>query len=130
MDEESIKLYKELLSLCGDITKYTEKAKTFNSQLGFNQLNEICYKIIYLSDKEVIPRTDFFEPIPLLKTECAKCWKFYLSPRNKSVRILDIQLGKKFQNKLIEFFNRKGIDCRKGDELNKVYPDNVVFEFY
>lgn len=124
---EDVVLYKELLGLCGDISKYTEKTKTFPTQLSFNTLNEACFDNMYCSLKQVLTRQDLFPIIPELKEECGKCWKFYLSPRNNSIKILDIQLGKMFQNKLIEFFNKKGIDCRPGDGKKKIYPDNAVY---
>ena len=127
MSNEDINLYKELLSICGDISKYTEKAKTFPTQLSFNELNKNCFIEIYKSLKKIIPRKDLFPKIKGLKEECSLCWKFYLSPRNKSIRILDIHLGKKFQQKLIEFLKLKGFDCREGDDKKKIYPDNVIY---
>ncbi|MBN1275768.1 hypothetical protein JXA12_05790 [Candidatus Woesearchaeota archaeon] len=123
---EDIALYQELLDLCGDITQYTENTQTFHSQMSWTPLNEKCnHTILPLS--EVVPRQSLFPKIPELEQECKECWKFYLSPRNKSIRVLDIQLGRKFEFKLIEFLKRKGIDCRKGDEEDKRFPDNVVY---
>jgi hypothetical protein len=127
-DNESIKLYMELLELCGDIVNFVEKTKTYPSQLGFNSLNEECYGLIYESLKNVVPRKELLDKSQKLKEECPNCWKFYLAPRNRSIRILDIKLGQKFEHKLIEFFKLKEIDCRKGDEKNKIYPDNVVYK--
>lgn len=126
--KDDILLYKELLSVCGDIVAFTQNSKTFHSQFRFAPLNEQCYDKIYGTLKKVIPRMNLFPIIPDLEVECKECWKFYLSPRNRSIRGLDIQLGKKFEHKLIEFLNKKHIDCRKGDIADKKFPDNVVYK--
>lgn len=128
IDELSIELYEELMKISTDIDEFTKKAKTYPTQFSLNKLNKECYNKIYLEQSKAKPRQDLFSSIPLLKEECASCWKFYLSSRNKSIRILDLQLGKKFELKLIKFLKSKGINCQKGDDKNKMYPDNLVIK--
>jgi len=124
----SLELFHELLTLCDDIIDFTEKSKTFPGQFEFNKLNEKCYSKIYKGMKEVIPRKDLFTSIEDLDKQCSACWKFYLAPRNKSVKIFDLHLGKKFEKKILEFLKSKGVDCRTGDKENKMFPDNVVYQ--
>lgn len=121
-------LFKELLATCNDIIEYTERSKTFPGQFEFSDLNERCYEKIYEGLDQVKPRKKLFPIIDGLEPECGKCWKFYLSPRNKSIKIFDIHLGKKFEKKLLEFLRSKNIDCRKGDEKDKRFPDNMVYK--
>ena len=128
MNQQDHTLYLELLAICGDILEFMKNAKTFPSQLRFEVLNENCYDLMYLDLKQVIPKQQLYPKVPALEATCKQCWKFFLTPRNGSDKILDLQLGKKFEHKLIEFLGLKHIDCRKGDNQNKMYPDNVVFK--
>jgi len=133
MADLSVKLFKELISKNSDIIEFTANFKTFSSQFSdqfnFSDLNEDCYNVIYLKkDKNVIPRQEFFESIKNLEPTCKECWKFYLSPRSKSIKGLDIQLGKKFELRLLDFLKDKGILCKKADVANKIFPDNLVID--
>ena len=125
---QDIELFRELLENNSSIKEFTKKSPTYPTQFEFNELNEECYDYIYGELKDVVPRQDLFAPIPKLAEECKRCWSFYLAPRNRSVRILDIKLGQKFQESLREFLIGKGIDCRRGDNQDKRYPDLVVYE--
>lgn len=130
MVNKSIELFEELLSHCKEIDDFVRNLKTFSgifsNQFDFSELNTGCYVNMYLKTKNVIPRQQFFSKINNLEPTCKECWKFYLIPRNKSIKGLDVQLGKKFESKLLEFLNLKGILCKKGDVKNKIFPDNVV----
>ena len=108
MFSESIELYIGLLKYSHDIIDYTKNVKTFvskfSSQFTFLETNDECFNKMYLKDnKDVIPRKDYFPLINNLEPTCKDCWRYYLSPRNKSIKGLDIQLGKKFQIKIIEY---------------------------
>ena len=126
-----MELFKELLSDCEDIIEYTSNSKTFSgefsNQFMFSELNERCLDVIY-KQKKVIPRQDFFPSINNLEKTCKECWRFYLNPRNKSIKGLDIQLAKKFEIKLLDFLKKKGINCKRGDVGKKIYPDNMVLD--
>ena len=126
MDNE-IDLYKKLLSYSEEVKDFTKNSLKYHSQLEFSDLNKACYDVIYSSLKAPIKRQDLFPKIPALKKECGECWKFYLNPRNKSIIILDIKLGEKFQEALRVFLKGYEIDCRKGDISDKRYPDNAVY---
>jgi Holliday junction resolvase len=76
--------------------------------------------------KKVIRRQEYFPKIKNLESTCKACWKFYLNPRNSSIKGLDIQLGKRFENKMLEFLNTLGINCQRGDKNKKIFPDNIV----
>jgi len=128
-----IELFKELLSKNSDIIKFASNLKTFSgqfsSQFKFSDLNKNCYNIIYLKkDKKIIPRQEFFKSIENLESTCKECWKFYLNPRNRSIKGLDVQLGKKFELMLLDFLESKGIPCKKADVTNKTFPDNLVLD--
>ena len=132
MADKSIELFKELLSHCNEIDDFVRNLKTFSSnfsnQFKFSELNTNCYTNMYLKNKTVIPRQQFFSKINNLEPTCKECCKFYLSTRNKSIKGLDVQLGKKFESKLLEFLNLKGILCKKGDVRNKIFTDNVIVD--
>ncbi|WP_129582695.1 hypothetical protein [Methanolobus psychrotolerans] len=81
---------------------------------------------MYKINDQVVPRHSFFENIPQLEDECKKCWKYFLNPRNKSVKSLDVQMGKNFEEKLGLFFEKKNFIFKKGDNKNKKYPDNAI----
>lgn len=130
---DSIKLYEKLLASCDDIKKFIENAETFSSgfssQLDFTTLNSQCFSEMYLNGKNPpIKRQLYFPKIKNLETTCKACWRFYLSQRNNSIKGLDIQLGKRFQSKILSFLNEIGINCQRGDDRKKVFPDNVVLD--
>lgn len=130
--DKSLSLYSELSGECGDILEFVKNINiflgNFSKQFEFHKLNNDCYLEMYLTQTtdKVLARQKYFEKINNLEKTCKECWKFYLSPRNKSIKGLDVQLGKKFELKLLQFLNKKGIICKKADESKKIYPDNVI----
>jgi hypothetical protein len=132
MTVDSVTLYSKLLESCGDIKDYTKNVDTFtsefSSQFEFQQLNNDCFKEMYIKKQsKPIKRQDFFPKIKNLESTCKSCWGFYLDKRNESIKGLDIQFGKKFQIKILEFLNQLGFKCKKADD-KKIYPDNVVLD--
>lgn len=131
MVDTSIKLFKEITSSIKDIIEYTANSKTFSgkfsNQFSFSELNEECYNCMYLKkDKNVVPRKFFLQSIKNLEATCSECWKFYLPKRNESEKGLDIQLGKKFEEKFCDFLNNNDIKCEGGDTKNKIFPDKLI----
>ena len=128
MPKSSEELYKDLVDFSKDGLKlFTNNVSTYPTQFSFSKLNENCdIKMHLKGQEEVKPRKQFFKDIPELEQECPRCWKYYLNPRNKSVSILDIQLGKKFQKALMAFLNSKqpnNIICEPADVSDKKFPD-------
>jgi hypothetical protein len=122
----SLDLYKNLINNIDDVVEYIT-FETFPTQFQLKEFNYDCYSKIYLKkDMGINKRQDYFKLIKNLESTCKDCWKFYLNPRNKSIKGMDIQLGKKFQEKLCNFLNEKEIICAEGDIKNKIYPDNLV----
>jgi hypothetical protein len=125
---KNVELYREFVSDVEEILEFTRNSKIFPTQFKFTPLNEECYAKIYLNpNKSVISRQAYISLIPSLGQTCKECWKFYLSPRNKSVKGLDIQLGKRFEHKIITFLNLKGITCQKSGEKGE-YPDTKILD--
>lgn len=123
----SMKLYKELLGMCSeDISSYLDNVLKYDTILTLNDFNIRCYNTMYKNCKEICPRQSFFKDIPELEEECKKCWKFFLNPRNKSIKGLDIRMGQKFEEALGVFLESKGFIFEKGDNKNKKYPDNAI----
>jgi len=129
--EKNINLYNELLNLSAEsISEYTKNLPTFESQFYFQKINMNCYEKMYFgkrNDSSIIPRHGFFPLIHDLEDTCKKCWNWFLSPRNRSRKGLDVQYGKKFEAALRDFFGKNDIMCSMGDTKKKNYPDNVVF---
>lgn len=128
----SIKLYKELLSGCDELKNiYLKNAKKFENQLEFHEMNEFCYHKLYseiMSLEQVKPLSNFYEEIPGLKEMQSKAYKYFMLPRNKSVKGMDVQLGNKFDEIFIKFLNAKGIKAERADKKNKQLPDIMILD--
>jgi len=124
-------LYKKLLENSEKrLRDFTKNFPRQERQFTFEELNEMAFQKMYKNLKDVVPRQQLFSQVPNLKEACRGCWAFYLNPRNKSVKSLDIKLGKLFENMLKDFFSSIGLQCIQSDDLGlrKNYPDLVVFE--
>jgi len=126
-------IYKSLLNFGKErLEEYFKNVELFETQYKFNQINADCnlkmYQKIQPQDK-YLPRQDFFTEIPGLETECKKCWKYFINPRNKSVKGLDIQLGKLLEEIFIDFFKEKQkINIVRADLKNRRYPDLLILD--
>lgn len=127
VSKDSMTLYKELLDICSDeISGFLSNATKYDTFLNLDSFNINCYEEMYKNCKKIYPRQFFFKKIPELEQECKKCWKFFLNPRNKSIKGLDIRMGQKFEVGLGQFLESKGFKYKKGDDKNKRYPDNAI----
>jgi len=128
----SIESFKDLIVRSSERLKdFTKNFPLHDSQFTFNEFNERCYMIMFDEQrkaKSVLPRQNFFAKIEGLREVCSNCWKFYMNPRNKSLKFLDIKLGKQFEEALIDFFNSIGIRCRKVEGLKENYPDIAFYD--
>lgn len=118
------KLYIELLKDVANIKSFAAETTQYQSFLTFSEFNEKC--AISMLSNNIVPRHNFFQKIPLLEAECKRCWKFYLNPRNKSIKQYDVIYGQKFENAFIRFLNRISIKSNKADIKDKVLPDNQI----
>lgn len=117
-------LYLNLLDETSEIKEFMKRTPQYHTFLTFSEFNIRCMDIML--NNEIIPRNKFFEKIPELKDECSHCWKFYLNPRNKSIKKYDIIYGKKFENAFIRFLNKLSILSKKADEEYAILPDNLI----
>ena len=128
----SIHLYRELLKHSENLKNvFLKNAKTFENQLDFTKLNEECYYKLYSEIKDIKsikPINFFYKTIEGLEEINKKAYKFYINPRNRSIKGLDVQLGNKFDEVLINFLNSKGIKAARADTKNKKLPDIHVLD--
>ena len=114
MINQDISLYQELVTFCNSHSNEIEEK--FQRSLEFSDFHINCYeKIFYTNRKTKIPPAvkDLKEQIPFLKEAYAKACKYYLNPRNKYRKGLDIQLGQWYEKALIMFLGTKGYIVKK-----------------
>lgn len=122
---KSVTLYKELLEMSDNIREYTENLETHESFLKFDELNQEMFEKIMELD-EPLPKEKIFDEVDGLESRYKGSFSFYMSPRNDSKKLMDVQLGKKFEEKFMEFLQNKGFKCERGDDENTKYPDILV----
>ena len=123
-----MQLYEELLENSKvKLDSFLEKYPKHETQLEFNEINKKCLEKIYDElrlEEKILPRTELTEQIDNLKPTCSSCMKHYFSPRNRSAKILDIKLGKKFEEVFVDFLNFKGIKSKQFEKGTPLpYPD-------
>ena len=131
-DAISINLYKELLLHSQKIRdSYLKDVDTFHNQLSFNDINETCYIKMYSDIKpndKIPPLNSFYENIDGLKDLNSDAMKFFMKKRNNSIKGLDIQLGKQFEESFIDFINTKSIIAQRADLKNRKLPDIQILD--
>ena len=120
----SQELYIALLTKANEIKDFMKNTPQYHSYLQFSNFNMICEKTIF--EQGLKPRQEYFHIILGLEEECKECWKFYLNPRNKSIKKYDVLYGKKFETIFADFLNDIGIKSGKADAKNTVLPDNFI----
>ncbi|MFC1903751.1 hypothetical protein ACFLW9_02590 [Chloroflexota bacterium] len=120
----SQELYITLLKEAAGIQEFMKRTPQYHSFLEFSDFNMRCEKKMF--EQGLKQRLEYFQMIPDLEKECKQCWRFYLNPRNKSIKKYDVIYGKKFEEVFIKFLNNIGIDSAKADEKNAVLPDNLI----
>lgn len=109
-----IELYKELIAFC---EKHQNEIETkFQRHHHFGVINEACYQQMYLEQRNTaapLPPKYFKDNIPGLTELYREKSAFYMNPRNKYKKGLDIQLGQWYEKALQLFFFSKGIDVKK-----------------
>lgn len=125
-------LYKNLLEFGQTrILDYLKNAPTFESQFHFSDLNSQCNQKMYVElspNEDYPPRQSYFTEISELEAECKKCWKYFMNPRNKSIKGLDVQFGKLLEEIFIEYLKKLKINIIRADLKNRRYPDLLVLD--
>ena len=96
--DSSIELYKELLKHTEELLVFLKNDKLFHNHFKFNEINEKCYFEMYenvKSDSEIPTLPELKKIIPNLDTLENEAYKFFIKPRNKSIKGLDVQKGNK-----------------------------------
>lgn len=128
----SEELYRGLLYFGKErIDEFFKNVTLFESQFKYTDINTDCYSNMYEGQEiaEKYPaRQGFFEKIPNLEGECKKCWKYFLQPRNKFVKGLDIQLGKLIEEIFIDYCKTLGINIVRADLKDRRYPDLLLLD--
>lgn len=123
--EKSIDLYIKLLEKESlEIKEFVKNTIQYDTFLNFSEFNKEC--IVKMFQHNTIPRQEYFKLINNLENECKKCWRFYLNPRNKSIKRYDVLYGHKFENAFINYLNSLGIESLKADKKDKLLPDNLI----
>ena len=131
---KSIYYYNQLLKFSEDIRdNYLKNVTKFKNQLRFDEINKECYIKMYdeiKSTKDIKPLNEFYDRIIGLKNLNNEAYKYYLSPRNKSIKGLDVQLGNKFDEAFMNFLKSNGIKINdeRADIKNKKLPDIKVLD--
>ncbi|MGG0655545.1 hypothetical protein [Rummeliibacillus pycnus] len=124
-------LYEELLRESKPrIDDFFKNVTLFENQFTFDDFNKECVKKMY---DEVSPE-DEIKTVKQLKSEiselalmCKKCGPYFVKPRNKSIKALDVQLGRLLEDLLIDFFGKKlKLKAVHADNQNKSYPDCMI----
>jgi hypothetical protein len=71
---------------------------------------------------------EFYPQVSGLQELIKRAVKFYLEPRNKSVKGLDVQLGNQFDQAFINFLKSRHIMAERADTKNKRLPDIMVLD--
>ncbi|MFW6015842.1 MAG: hypothetical protein ACOCRK_05350 [bacterium] len=125
-----MKMYQELLKLNQNkIKDFFKNSKLFNNQFEFSNLNSKCYNHMFLNNGAVNIKTvkQLKDEIPQLKSLCSQCGKFFMNPRNNSVKGLDVQMGIFLEDIIIDYLNKNfRIKAMHADKKDKRYPDCMI----
>lgn len=123
-------LYEQLLEYKkDDIADFFKNVTLFENQFNYNDFNNQCFQHMYNTNIQENIKTvkDLKRDIENLAPTCKKCGSYYVIPRNKSIKGLDVQLGIFLENIIIDFMNKKlKIKAQHADKKNKSYPDCMI----
>ena len=98
--------YEELLEFGSErIFEFLKNAKLHESQFNYSKFNDVCYQKMYYENSQDSIKTvkELKEEIPELKDTCKGCGNFFMNPRNKSIKGLDVQFGRLLEDIIIDF---------------------------
>lgn len=114
MLENDIKLYSELVSFCNNHAKDIET--NFSRKLDFNDFHIECYEKMFYNNRfasEPPTVKSLKDQINGLSSAYKEAAKYYLNPRNKYKKGLDIQLGQWYEKALQLFLKEKELIIKK-----------------
>ena len=114
MISDEIFLYRELVAFCNSHLQQIES--NFERHLEFTPFHEECYEKIFFNNRHVsAPPSvkDLKAIIPNLAEAYKKASAYYLNPRNKYRKGLDIQLGQWYEKAITMFLATKGFKVYK-----------------
>lgn len=122
--------YENLLNLSKSrIDDFFANVTLFDNQFKFSKFNDSCVESMYLNNNQNSIKSvkDLKDEIPELKNMCKLCGSYYMNPRNKSKKALDIQLGIFLEDLIIDYLKKElKINAMHADKSNKKYPDCMV----
>ena len=122
--------YEELLEFGSErIFNFLKNAKLHEAQFKYSEFNNECYQKMYSENSQNSTKTvkELKAEIPELKDTCKDCGKFFMNPRNKSIKGLDVQFGKLLEDIIIDFLKKEyKLNVTHGDNSNKKYPDCML----
>ena len=123
-------LYKEFIEeKQNEIKFFFKNAKLHEMQFDYNKFNDYCYEEMYLNNSQDTIKTvkQLKEDLPDLQVVCKNCAEYFMNPRNKSIKGLDVQMGKFLEDVLLDFLNNNlHIKALHADKSNKRYPDCMI----
>ena len=124
--------YKELIDYKkSEIEDFFKNVKLFENQFEYDSFNETCNEKMFTSNNQSEIKTvkELKEEIPDLKDMCKKCGPYFMKPRDKSVKALDVQLGRLLEKCLMDYMSDKlKLKSIPADSKNKSYPDCMVLD--
>lgn len=129
--DESVELYNQFIERQkSEIQEYFTNYPKFENQFEFNTFNRECYQKMFSENSQDNIKTvkELKGEIENLPEMCSKCGPFFVKPRNKSIKGLDIQMGIFLENQIIDFLNSIGIKALHADKTNKRYPDCMILK--
>ena len=81
-----------------------------------------------INNKKIPTIPELKDKIEGLKELESEAYKFFLKPRNKSVKGLDVQKGNKIDDVIISFLQSQKINCMRADTKNKRLPDLQILD--
>lgn len=124
MISKEIDLYKELVAFCNSNAHIIESS--FERHLEFTSFHEECYEKIFFNNRHVSippPVKELKALIPNLSEAYKNAAAYYLKPRLKYKKSLDIQLGQWYEKALTLYLATKGYNIKK---KGFPYPDLEV----
>lgn len=124
-------LYKEFIDFSRPkLDEYFSNTKLFRNQFKYDEESEMYYQKLYLEQRN----SDSIKTVSELKKEIEgykelykEAASYYLKPRNKMYKGLDVQMGRFLEDLFIEFLKTKlKINAQHADNKNKSYPDIMV----
>lgn len=126
-----MRLYKEFIDFSkGTLDEFFENVPLFDNQFQYDETSEMYYQKLFLEQRdadEIKTVAELKEEIPGYAELYRKAGSYYMNPRNKSVKGLDVQMGIVLEDLVMDFLHKKfKLRTENADFSNKSYPDCMV----